>query len=169
MLLNFSHRCSYGLKILSIWLSLLLQGCILGMKIQWHIDHTSVFRDAVSGAIFALATLDMMKLAITLLLAEAVALEGNKLDFETVGKATCSHAGDGERILHAIHGYENDIDDAIRVLKAVGRYDDALHANIARGMHIGLARAGVRFAPAMFVCCSLTCVASIIIWGKTHC
>merc|ERR1712048_214402 len=130
------------------WLNLFVVGCYLGAEIfpLFQEGHVAAYLSFVPLCIAV--CYDMVKHTIRLLIAEAVAMEGNKLDFETVGNAKCSDSKDSERILEVIRGQEENIDVAIKAIRTVGRHDATLRANLSRGMNLRRAGAGVLAGPA---------------------
>jgi len=70
------------------------------------------------------------------LMTEAVSKEGCQLEFDTVRNAEATDPRDELQIRETIRGYEDQIDDSIRALKAIGRYDKAVRFNIDYGMSL---------------------------------
>eukprot|EP00928_Gymnodinium_smaydae_P033564 TRINITY_DN24009_c0_g1_i2.p1 TRINITY_DN24009_c0_g1~~TRINITY_DN24009_c0_g1_i2.p1 ORF type:complete len:393 (-),score=15.56 TRINITY_DN24009_c0_g1_i2:575-1753(-) len=87
------------------------------------------------------------------LIAQAVASEGYKLQFDTVRSATATNERDEHAIKAAIRGMEDIIDHSIAVLKGVGRYDKAVRFNLRHGMSLEHVRRGFRSCLAV---CGLT-------------
>lgn len=83
----------------------------------------------------------------------AVAQASRNLDFATVREAECSNEADRTRIMEEIHGQEEEIDESIRSLMNIGRYDRDVQANLANGMRPGRIRDGINPFKAVCACC----------------
>lgn len=77
--------------------------------------------------------------------AEALKSEGELLQFKSVRHAVCSDMYDQERIKEIISGSEDEVDNTIKTLQSVGRYDSAVRFNIDLGMSREHARDGLDF------------------------
>jgi len=80
---------------------------------------------------------------LSIMVQDLIEEEGALLNFKTVRQANCSAASDEERIRSAIYGHETEIDNAIKMLQLVGRYDQSVRDNLVRGMSKQRARDGV--------------------------
>jgi len=92
-------------------------------------------------------------LASDALVSEALKREADQLTFTTVAEAVCTYERDTLRIREAIRGRETKIDEAVRVLQRVGRYDDTVSLQLARGMSAERARRGVSKIRLSIICC----------------
>lgn len=77
------------------------------------------------------------------LIQDILEAQGAELEFETVREGKCSQEEDEFHIKNAISGQEEEMDKSIKMLKTIGRYDRAVHDNLALGMSHERARDGV--------------------------
>jgi len=80
--------------------------------------------------------------------------EAGQLEFTSVREAKCTEASDQEKITEAIKGKEDFIDEFVRLLTVVGRFDEVVAMNSEYGMTAERARAGLANLRVLPACCA---------------
>jgi len=155
----FCSPCMRWLPKTSSWALMLVSGLALGLwacLLKCAIRSKSHFADVFNLWIFEvpniLFAMESLRLTFTVLCKEALEIEADQLSFESVRQARCSWPQDEERIYAQIQAIEDTIDDAIRTLKLVGRYDSAVLSNLRRGLSVNQTRQGVSTLRLGIVC-----------------
>mmetsp|Transcript_32633 Transcript_32633/g.82292 ORF Transcript_32633/g.82292 Transcript_32633/m.82292 type:complete len:565 (-) Transcript_32633:380-2074(-) len=133
------------------WAVLALLGMISGLSARVilgdgdnHHEIPALLRVPVVDTCFVILVLtwDSLHMMCERLLRRTLLEEGYQMQFDTVRSATATNASDAQRIRVAIRGKDHVIDQSIQVLKAVGRYDQAVRSNLRHGMSLKSIRTG---------------------------
>jgi len=99
-----------------------------------------------------LFVVESLRLTLTVLGKEALEEEAYQLSFESVRHARCSWPEDEVHIRAEVRGIEDSIDEAIRTLKIIGRYDSVVLSNLDRGLSKSRTRQGVSLLRLTIIC-----------------
>mmetsp|Transcript_49011 Transcript_49011/g.109905 ORF Transcript_49011/g.109905 Transcript_49011/m.109905 type:complete len:620 (+) Transcript_49011:31-1890(+) len=124
-------------------------GCFIAVRVVWWVNHP--YELLLPGALLPQGALVARGFGyvIKAIIKTNLDKESALLDMDTVRNASCSSKDDEAKIRAAIAGHEDDIDETISIVRAVGKYSSAVLFNLDRGM--GYLRASLGIWPLAII------------------